>query len=636
LPVQYADYAVWQREWLRGEALERQLSYWRERLKDAPELLELPTDRPRPAVQSFSGARQTLVLSKELTDALKALCRRESSTLFMTLLAALQALLWRYTGQDHVVVGTDIANRNRAETEGLIGFFINQLVLHTDLSGDPTLGELLGRVRETTLGAYAHQDMPFDKLVEVLQPERNMSHSPMFQVKLVLQNTPTPEAQLPGLEVKSIDFYAGRAKLDMTLFAGEVEGGLGLLWEYNTDLFDDSTVARMLSHFELLLTRLTSEPETRLSELRGLIEVAGKESKVEEKKRREESNLKKFKSVRPKAVSVPQEGAVKTGSPREGATLPLVVEPSAGPLSLIEWADAQREFVERKLLEHGALLLRGFRADLLQDFERLALTQCPSLFNENGEHPRQAVSGNVYTPVFYPPEQQLLWHNENSFNQQWPRKIFFGCLRPAARGGETPVVDSRRVYDEVDAGIRRRFAEKQIMYVRNYGEGLGLDWQTVFRTGERALVEEQCRRAGMQFEWKPDGGLRTRAVRPAVIRHPRTGEWVWFNQAQHWHVSCLDPATREALVGIFSEEDLPRNCYFGDGARIDDAVMDEILGVYRRLEVVTPWREGDVLIIDNLLAAHGRNSFEGERRLLVAMGEMLSYEEVEGGAAPAA
>src|SRR5215212_3146789 len=199
LPVQYADYAVWQRDYLRGEVLNAQVEYWRERLTGAAPVLELPADRVRPAVQSYRGAAARFEVSREVSEGLKELAQAEGVTLFMTLLAAFKVLLYRYTGQEDIVVGSPIAGRTRAEVENLIGFFVNTLVLRTDLSGGPTFRELLGRVRETALGAYAHQDVPFEKLVEELQPERDMSHTPLFQVLFVLQNALRDELELPNL-----------------------------------------------------------------------------------------------------------------------------------------------------------------------------------------------------------------------------------------------------------------------------------------------------------------------------------------------------------------------------------------------------------------------------------------------------
>jgi alpha-ketoglutarate-dependent taurine dioxygenase len=266
--------------------------------------------------------------------------------------------------------------------------------------------------------------------------------------------------------------------------------------------------------------------------------------------------------------------------------------------------------------------------DSVSQFEQFALALCPELFSDNGEHPRKSISGKVYTPVFYPADKKVLWHNENSFNFHWPSKIWFCCLQPAQQGGETPIVNSRKVFELIDPKIRERFIQKKVMYVRNYGSGLGLDWQTVFQTSERSEVEDYCRSALIEFEWKNGDNLRTHCVRPAVVKHPVTGEIAWFNQAQHWHASCLDQATRESVLSLFREEDLPRNCYYGDGSPIEDSVMEEILEAYRKLEVCFSWQKTDVLMVENILTAHARNPFIGERKLLVAMGEMLSYADV--------
>ncbi|HEU4595678.1 MAG TPA: amino acid adenylation domain-containing protein [Pyrinomonadaceae bacterium] len=270
LPIQYADYAAWQRQHLSGENLERQLAYWRQQLGGAPALLELPTDRPRPPVQTYRGATHSFVLPSELTSALKELSRGEGCTLFMTLLAGWQALLSRYSNQREVVVGTPIANRTRAEVEGLIGFFVNTLALRTDFSGDPTFRELLARVREVTLGAYAHQEVPFERLVEELQPERSLSHQPLFQVMFVLQNAPQERLELSGLELGAWGGGAGGAvaKFDLLLSVTEAGGRLAATLEYSTDLFDAETVERLQQHFERLLRGVVEDADRRVSDIR--------------------------------------------------------------------------------------------------------------------------------------------------------------------------------------------------------------------------------------------------------------------------------------------------------------------------------------------------------------------------------
>ncbi len=265
--LQYADFAHWQRQWLTGDVLESQLAYWRRQLGGTLTPLELPTDHPRPASPSFRGAHIPVRLPGDLTEKLKTLSRREGATLFMTLLAAFKTLLHRYTSRADIIVGTPIANRTRGEIEDLIGFFVNTLVLRSDFSGNPTFCELLKRVRDVTLGAYAHQDLPFEKLVEDLNLSRNLGQTPFLQVVFTLQNAPMPPLELSGLtlEVQSVD--NGTAKFDLVLNMAETEEGLVGWLEYNRDLFEDATVSRMQRHFERLLVSIVEQPEARLDDL---------------------------------------------------------------------------------------------------------------------------------------------------------------------------------------------------------------------------------------------------------------------------------------------------------------------------------------------------------------------------------
>jgi amino acid adenylation domain-containing protein len=267
LSIQYADFAAWQRGWLQGEVLEQQLGYWREKLADTPPL-ELPTDRPRLAEPQFRGNFQSMVLSAEFAAQLQQLSRKEGVTLFMTLLAGFQALLSRYSGQDDIAVGTPVAGRNRAEIESLIGFFVNTLVMRTDLAGDPTFKHFLGRVRETCLGAYDHQDIPFEKLVEELHPQRDLSRSPLFQVMFVLQNAPRSSMSLGDLTISRQEADRNiTSRYDLTLSVTESERGLGVVVKYKRDLFDDGTMHRFLKYFQTLLEDIVANPERRLSEL---------------------------------------------------------------------------------------------------------------------------------------------------------------------------------------------------------------------------------------------------------------------------------------------------------------------------------------------------------------------------------
>jgi len=267
LPVQYADFAVWQRQWLSGEVLKTQLHYWTEQLKNAPNLIQLPTDRPRKAIQTFQGGYYSAALDKDLSAELTALSKRSGVTLFMTLVAAFGTLLYRLSGEDDIVVGTPVAGRNRREIEGLIGFFVNTLVLRTNLGGDPSFEELLGSVRKVALQAYTHQDLPFEQLVQTLQPTRDLSYTPLFQVMFVLDDARVPSVKLPELTVSSYSVEIGTAKFDLTLSMENTADGLAGVWEYNADLFDKATIARMAGHFQTLLEAIVANPQQKVSSL---------------------------------------------------------------------------------------------------------------------------------------------------------------------------------------------------------------------------------------------------------------------------------------------------------------------------------------------------------------------------------
>ena len=267
LPIQYADYAAWQRERFQGEVLEKQLDYWLQQLTDAPQVLEIPTDHPRPISQTFNGSRQPLDLPPALIEGLKDLSKREGVTLFMTLLAAFKLLLYRYSGQPDISVGSPIANRNRSELEGLLGVFINTLVLRTDLAGNPTFRELIQRVQQTTLGGFSHPELPFERLVEALQPERDLSYTPLFQVMFDFHNTPMPKLDLNGLSAESYPLDGGMARFDLTLDLLESGGEVHGHFEYNTDLFNAETMGRMALNFQALLEDIVAHPDKRLADL---------------------------------------------------------------------------------------------------------------------------------------------------------------------------------------------------------------------------------------------------------------------------------------------------------------------------------------------------------------------------------
>ena len=622
LPVQYADFAAWQRRWLQTDVLPTQLEYWQRQLASLP-LLQLPTDKPQPAAPSYRGSVHYFTLADDLTQALNELSRREGATLFMTLLAAFNVLLHRHSGQEDIVVGTDAASRFPLETEKLIGFFVNQLVLRTSLAHNPTFRELLGRVREVTLAAYEHQDLPFDKLVEALKPDRATSRTPLFQAKLVLQNAPLEPLQLPNLKLSQINLAGGTqtAKFDLLLTFVEAGPALGCALEYSTDLFDAAGVERLATKLVAVLQQIVDRPDARLDELE-IFTGAEKGRQAMEDRDRTESRFKKFKQVKPKALSLQQGELVRKGHLRSTDRLPLVIEPQVDLVDLAGWVGNNWQAVQADLFKYGAILFRGFKVPDQAAFAQVVkATSVPLMHYMEGATPRTELGEKIYTSTEYPADQSIALHNELTYVTTWPMKLWFYCLQPAQQRGETPIADMRNVLRRLDPKIRERFAQKGWMLVRNFGEGLSLPWQTSFHLDSKAELEAYCRGARIEWEWKDGDRLQTRQVRPALATHPVTGDTVWFNHAAFWHVSSLEPQVREAMLALFGAENLAYNTCYGDGTPIEDSVIADIRAAYRQETIEFPWQHGDILMLDNMLVAHGRNPYVGPRKVLVAMGE---------------
>jgi len=329
----------------------------------------------------------------------------------------------------------------------------------------------------------------------------------------------------------------------------------------------------------------------------------------------------------PQWLALESDGRVCVERHSPGSELLLVIRPETDEPSLFDWAVRHREPIRELLLQYGAMLFRGFRnLNTATDFERFieATGEGELLEYVQGSTPREIVSGRIATATVYPSDRRIPLHNEQSYSRSWPLKLWLFCHRAAERGGATPIADSRRVLAGIDPRIRERFVEKGVMYVRNYGELIDVPWQQAFLTDDRSRVEEYCQEHAIEFEWLKGNGLRTRQISQAVAEHPETGETVWFNQAHLFHVSSLPAARRKKLLALFGEGDLPRNACFGDGSEIDDETLEAVRAAYQREHRVFRWRAGDLLMIDNMLAAHGREPFGGERMVWFGMAEAHS------------
>ncbi len=330
--------------------------------------------------------------------------------------------------------------------------------------------------------------------------------------------------------------------------------------------------------------------------------------------------------IKRRTISLSTEQLVREEFLPHCGCLPLLVQPLVEGLRLVEWAGTVRDQIEQKLLRYGAILFRGFKVEGVESFEEVMKAFAGDLLDYSYRStPRTQVSGKIYSSTEYPAHQTIPQHNEMAYSRQWPMVLGFFCVQPAVEGGETPLADSRQVFARIDPAVRERFNERQVSYVRNYGEGLDLTWENVFQTDERAEAEAFCRRNGIEFEWKSTDRLRTVQRCQSIARHPKTGEMVWFNQAHLFHVSSLEAEIRDLL--LTSGDEPPRNAYFGDGSPISDADLESVRAAYEAETIAFLWQKGDVLIVDNMLVAHGRRPFSGARKIVVGMGQLHGSSE---------
>ena len=603
----YWDFARLERARVADGALAHHLAYWRQKLSGAARRISLPR-LPEPDQRRRNGGRRLIDFPQPLSEQVRAFCKAEGTTVFMTLLAVFKTVLYALTREADLVVTTSVSNREHEDAQALIGLFINTVALRTSLEGDPCFRELLRRVRSTTLDAYAHAEAPFDCVLESLPRDPTSTAPPFGDVAFTTR--PEPQAvRLAGFEATPVELFRGKVKFDLELQIVLAQPLFAYL-DHDSELVAESVAERVRTCFLAALSAVLAEPDIRLETLCARLADSAGSDRLARLRRR---------------LSAPSTPAVAAeGSAGPHGWPPAVVRAPDISTGLTDWMREHRELVEGQLARYGCVLLRGYRWSTAEEFREAAQIAIGALgdYTERST-PRTRVSAQVYTSTEYPADQAIPLHNENSYATRWPARIAFACLVPADSGGETPVADARAVCELIPSEIREEFATRGVLYLRNYRQGLGLTWQDAFQCTDPSVVDRYCREARIEVEWLGHDRLRTRHVRPALLRYPATGQLVWFNQAHLFHCSSLGERLRASMLGVVGEEaNLPRHAYFGDGAPIPDEMIAAIRLAYEKAAITWRWQVRDFIVLDNEWYAHGRAPFAGKRRILVAMSDM--------------
>lgn len=642
LDIQYVDYAHWQHQQSHSPQQQAGLHYWRSALAGMPPQLALPFKKPvlayKPTkpVDNQQGDAVDFSLSAELTQRLKQLAKDQQCSLFMVLMGAFSTQLHHHTRSQDITIGTDVANRPQAETEALIGFFVNLIAVRTKPNSSMQFSDYLQEVKSVCLDGFEHQNIPFDRVVDALKPPRIEGVHPLIQALLVMQNMPSAKPFMGDVAVTPRISKQAHSKFDMALFVSEVDDTLSLRWVFRTALFDRSDIEHLSQDLCRLLDKITEQPNAPLATL-ALKEkgntMTDQNVTPEKPAKRKLNKLSKLgKMSKMKKASPSAETSLVNVAPMKGSKgvtskpFPLLVENTEPGLDPFNWAKTNKTQILQWLETHAGIVFRGFNLPSPVEFEQFCQSMYPSLYGQYGDLPKKEQGKKIYKSTPYPNDHMIMFHNESSHQYRWPRRQWFYCEVPAEKGGATPIVDCREMFAKLPEAIREKLARKQLRYTRNFS-GLDVSWQHFFKTENRSEVEAICSKGNIAFEWYGEDNLRIGETCPAIIRHPITGDMSFFNQIQLHHHSFLENDVREHLLRAGGEEGLPRNVYYGDGEPLEDSVVALISALYEECAVRFQWQHGDVVMLDNMLAAHARDPFEGSRSMAVAMGDLYQRDK---------
>ncbi|MEW6993769.1 amino acid adenylation domain-containing protein [Colwelliaceae bacterium MEBiC 14330] len=619
----YLDYANWQNSVEIVAQQASSLEFWRQSLAGVPTVLELPTDRQRASKNQQQGDVVNLVVSKHLHAALNKLANDNKTSLFTLLLSVFGVLIHQQTKRQDIIIGADVANREHHQTQDMLGFFVNLLPLRLQPKATLRFNEFLQQIKTHCLNSFEHQAVPFDQIVETVNPERIAGMHPLIQVLFVMQNTPDTHRYESELSIAPLETKQHHAKFDCALFANadKASGELLLNWVFNCQLFDRKTIERLSQTYLYLLEQIIEQPRAPLNNL------IAKDSTEQETNRsmstatapkKKASKLSKLNKLK---KNKPQKNLVEVKPMTAERIFPLLVQCQSKSLDPLTWARQNQAQIMSWLETNAGIVFRGFNLPTPLEFEQFCLAIYPELYAQYGDLPKNEMGNKIYKSTPYPNDQMIMFHNESSHQHQWPRRQWFYCSESAEIGGATPIVDCREMYLRLPEAIREKLEQKQLCYVRNFSN-LDVSWQHFFKTEQRAQVEKVCQESGIGFSWYGDDNLRITQVCPAIITHPITKEKSFFNQIQLHHFSFLEHDVKAHFLEICEQDELPRNVFYGDFSPIEQEVVDVISELYESCAVRFDWQPGDVVMLDNMLAAHARDPFEGKRKISVAMGDI--------------
>jgi amino acid adenylation domain-containing protein len=624
LRIQYKDYAFWEQLPETRRQNEKLLLFWEEQLKAIPSAINLPYDYPVTPETGYDAEIIRLVLPANVTAWLYTQAEHQQTTLFSVLLAGMNAWLYAITGQTDIVIGTPTDLRTRAELEKQAGIYLNMLVLRSRLSLNTTVEELFAGTNQTVLESFGHHEYLFNKLITQLKAAPRPGRNPFFDVGFTLHNvealSSVPEHQFANsIKIEPLVQDKFKIKADLWIDAHEVGDFIHLYFFYRRDLFGNVTgkaMAQTLQYaYELLATINTGTLEEVSKNIKHFFNTV-KSMDQQEKK---DKNLEKFFKAKAKTVSLNENATTHRSQPF--GNFPVVYEPVMQGLDLAYWIKQHRTEIEQELHTHGAVLFRGFGIKDQATFLNVSKSWSDnSVEYTDRSSPRTRIGEAIYTSTEHPADQPIMMHNELSYSHQWPKQIAFCCINAPVEGGETPIADSRKVYQQLSAGLKEK-AQNGICYERNLVDGVGLSWREVYQTDSRDEAEAYCKKNNISFEWVDEKQLRISWKRPAVINHPVSGDAVWFNHGFFFNPVNLEPELYKALT---RENSLPFNTSFGNGELFSVEDMAEIRQAYEQERILIKWQEGDFLLVDNLLMAHGREPFKGPRKILVSMFNAMS------------